>query len=115
MNTSDIRGMSTSQWAFWASAIPLTLTVLGISFFVARKIEPLKDLWHSLSDRWRTKSAADAFYPAPAVQPRQLYPAPQRMATGLQHRRTELSYDVDEGQTKPPRHIDARSRLSTYR
>ncbi|KAL8899238.1 MAG: hypothetical protein Q9207_006301 [Kuettlingeria erythrocarpa] len=85
MNTSDIRAMSTPQWAFWAAAIPLTLIVLGVSFFVARKIEPLKDIWHSLSDRWRTKPAAGGFYPAPAVQTRQLYAAPHRMATGLNY------------------------------
>ncbi|KAL8749114.1 MAG: hypothetical protein Q9184_006932, partial [Pyrenodesmia sp. 2 TL-2023] len=99
MNTSDIRGMSTPQWAFWASAIPLTLTVLGVSFFVARKIEPLKDLWYSLSDRWRTKPAAAGFYPAPAVQTQQLYARPQRVATGLQPRPTGLSFN-DRGRRR---------------
>ncbi|KAL8928161.1 MAG: hypothetical protein Q9208_001871 [Pyrenodesmia sp. 3 TL-2023] len=78
MNTSDVRNMSTPQWAFWAAAIPLTLIVLGVSVFVARNMEPLKDLWYSLSDRWRTKSAVGDFYPAPAVQTQQLYARPQR-------------------------------------
>ncbi|KAI4142571.1 MAG: hypothetical protein LQ341_003172, partial [Variospora aurantia] len=45
MNVADIREMGTQQWVFWASAVPLTTLVLGISFFVARKIEPLKDWW----------------------------------------------------------------------
>ena len=60
MNTSDIRDMSTPQWVFWASAIPLTLVVLGISFFVAKNIETLKDIWQSLPDRWRAKSPTAA-------------------------------------------------------
>ena len=93
MNTSDIREMSRPQWVFWASAIPLTLLVLGVSFFVARKIEPLKDLWHSLSDRWRTKPATGTFYPAPAVQTPQLYAGPQRVTTGLQHPQTGHAHD----------------------
>ena len=93
MNTSDIRDMSRPQWAFWASAIPLTLIVLGVSFFVARKIEPLKDLGHSLSDRWRTKPAASDFYPAPAVQTHQMYAGPQRVTTGLRHPQMGYTYD----------------------
>lgn len=93
MNTSDVRNMSTPQWAFWAAAIPLTLTVLGVSVFVARKMEPLKDLWYSLSDRWSTKPTAAGFYPTPAVQTQQLYARPQRVPTGLQPRPTGLSFD----------------------
>lgn len=96
MNTSDIRDMSRPQWAFWASAIPLTLIVLGISFFVARETEPLKDLWHSFSDRWRTKPAVSASYPAPAVQTHQLYVEPQRVPTGLQHRPSWPRHGYDD-------------------
>ena len=93
MNTSDIRDMSRPQWVFWASAIPLTLIVLGVSFFVARKIEPLRDLWHSFSDLWTTKSANSTFYSAPAVQTPQMYAGPQRTITGLQRRQTGYAYD----------------------
>ncbi|KAL8834003.1 MAG: hypothetical protein Q9170_003977 [Blastenia crenularia] len=68
MNTSDIRSMDTPQWAFWASAIPLTTIVVGISIFVARKIEPVKDWWNDLADRWKSKGdVTGGFYPAPAV------------------------------------------------
>lgn len=28
MNTSDIRGMHSQQWVFWAAAVPLTVVVL---------------------------------------------------------------------------------------
>ncbi|KAL9033264.1 MAG: hypothetical protein Q9180_006038, partial [Flavoplaca navasiana] len=90
MKTSDIRDMSTSQWLFWASAIPLTLIVLGISFFVAKNIETLKDIWQSLPDRWRAKSPAAApnIYESGQAAT-ELIPV---LATGSQHRQTPPLY-----------------------
>lgn len=35
MNTNDIRNMDTDQWAFWVSALPLTLIVILISVWSA--------------------------------------------------------------------------------
>ncbi|KAL8685314.1 MAG: hypothetical protein Q9218_007844, partial [Villophora microphyllina] len=67
MNTSDIRSMATPQWAFWASAIPLTAIVVGVSIFLARKIEPVKDFWNSIAERWRVQPEAQGFYPAPPM------------------------------------------------
>lgn len=96
MNTSDIRGMATPQWAFWASVIPVTVIVLGVSFFVARNIQGLKALWRSLSDRWRTESEAGGVYTAPAV----MYAGPPRAATGLQYPRIGL--EDDSGTRRKP-------------
>ncbi|KAL9010279.1 MAG: hypothetical protein Q9173_004768 [Seirophora scorigena] len=67
MNVADIRDMARPQWVFWASAVPLTALVVGISFFVARKIEPLKDWWQGVAGRWKTKPVPGGWYPAPAV------------------------------------------------
>ncbi|KAL8725603.1 MAG: hypothetical protein Q9181_006357, partial [Wetmoreana brouardii] len=88
MNTSDIRGMATPQWAFWASAIPVTAIVLGVSFFAARKMETIKDLWNSVSDRWKASPAAGDFYPAPAVQTQQIYDGPTPIVLGQSRQRT---------------------------
>ncbi|KAL9036668.1 MAG: hypothetical protein Q9180_004164 [Flavoplaca navasiana] len=90
MNTSDIRDMTTPQLVFWASAIPLTLIVLGISFFVAKNIETLKDIWQSLPDRWRAKSPAAAPNINESGQgATELIPA---LATGSQRRQTGPLY-----------------------
>ncbi|KAL8936945.1 MAG: hypothetical protein Q9216_004676 [Gyalolechia sp. 2 TL-2023] len=93
MNTSDIRDMATPQWAFWASAVPLTAIVVGVSIFVARKIEPVKDWWSSLSDRWRVKSGngmTGNVFPAPGLAVQQ--PPVQRMASGFAPPRQTRSY-----------------------
>lgn len=41
MNTSDIRSQSTTQWAFWAAAIPLTLIVIIASLWGADALPSL--------------------------------------------------------------------------
>ncbi|KAL9016864.1 MAG: hypothetical protein Q9185_005814 [Variospora sp. 1 TL-2023] len=93
MNVADIREMGTQQWVFWASAVPLTTLVLGISFFVARKIEPLKDWWQSVAGHWKTKPVPGGWYPAPAgVQPGRGHPGrvgTGRAGTGLRERRND--------------------------
>jgi hypothetical protein len=41
MNTADIRSQSTTQWAFWAVAIPLTLIVVIASLWGADALPSL--------------------------------------------------------------------------
>ncbi|KAI4111204.1 MAG: hypothetical protein LQ339_000665 [Xanthoria mediterranea] len=52
MNTTDIRDTKFPQWIFWVSAVPLTVLVVILSLFVAQQLEPLKDLWGRVQDRW---------------------------------------------------------------
>ena len=42
MNTADIRNMDQRQWVFWASAIPVTIIVIGLSVFAIRYFEPVR-------------------------------------------------------------------------
>lgn len=82
MNTADIRNLGTPQWIFWASALPLTAIVIGVSLFVAQKIEPVEDIWNRVMNRWRgegvsgqplaipTASAQQADSQAPSAQHR---------------------------------------------
>ncbi|KAL8932385.1 MAG: hypothetical protein Q9211_006344, partial [Gyalolechia sp. 1 TL-2023] len=94
MNTSDIRGMATPQWAFWASAVPLTATVVGVSIFVARKIEPMKDWWSSVAERWKVKpKPVGNVFPAPGLVTQQPM---QRMASGFSRQRPTQSYAWEE-------------------
>lgn len=65
MNVNDIRSMGRSQWIFWASALPLTAIVAGVSLFIAYKIEPVRDLWSGVADRWRSRDAPAELNPAP--------------------------------------------------
>ncbi|KAL8689744.1 MAG: hypothetical protein Q9224_004573, partial [Gallowayella concinna] len=51
MNTTDIRDTKYPQWIFWASALPLTIAVVGIALFVAQKMEPVQDLWSRFSEK----------------------------------------------------------------
>ncbi|KAI4193278.1 MAG: hypothetical protein LQ350_008394 [Teloschistes chrysophthalmus] len=71
MNVNDIRNMGRSQWVFWASALPLTAIVAGIALLVAYKIEPVKDFWSGIAERWKGKDAPAESYPAPAPVIRQ--------------------------------------------
>ncbi|KAI4251898.1 MAG: hypothetical protein LQ352_004583 [Teloschistes flavicans] len=67
MNVNDIRSMGRSQWIFWASALPLTAIVAGVSLFIAYKIEPVRDLWSGVADRWRSRDAPAELNPAPTI------------------------------------------------
>ncbi|KAL8806212.1 MAG: hypothetical protein Q9182_001487 [Xanthomendoza sp. 2 TL-2023] len=58
MNTTDIRDTKYPQWIFWATALPLTIAVVAIALFVAQKIEPVKDLWSRLSEKWDERHEA---------------------------------------------------------
>ncbi|KAL9001792.1 MAG: hypothetical protein Q9188_005249 [Gyalolechia gomerana] len=96
MNTSDIRDMTTPQWAFWASAVPLTAIVVGVSIFVARKIEPLKDWWSGFAHRWGVRPgnvAAGNVFPAPGMVMQQPV---QRMVSGFPHQRPGQNYAWEE-------------------
>jgi hypothetical protein len=51
MNTNDIRNMGSNQWVFWASAVPLTLFVIGLSLYLAGQQMPVQR-W-----MWRTATS----------------------------------------------------------
>ncbi|KAF2161615.1 hypothetical protein M409DRAFT_28009 [Zasmidium cellare ATCC 36951] len=48
MNTADVRQMPSTQWAFWASAIPFTLLVAALTLYWV-DVPPLRRWWM----RWR--------------------------------------------------------------
>ncbi|KAL8864668.1 MAG: hypothetical protein Q9174_007266 [Haloplaca sp. 1 TL-2023] len=56
MNTNDIRELAIPQWIFWVVAVPLTAIVVGISMFLAQKIESVRDTLSDFADRWRSES-----------------------------------------------------------
>lgn len=43
MNTSDIRAMRSSQWLFWAIAVPVASVVIGLSLLVVLKGEAIRE------------------------------------------------------------------------
>ncbi|KAL9578687.1 MAG: hypothetical protein Q9212_005562 [Teloschistes hypoglaucus] len=71
MNVNDIRDMGRSQWVFWASALPLTAIVAAVAILVAYKIEPVKDLWSGIAERWRGRDTPAQSYPPQAPVTRQ--------------------------------------------
>lgn len=60
MNTFDIRNMEIRQWAYWASAIPLTLLVMGLSLVAIRYLERIRHSWSDTVYRRETDAAADS-------------------------------------------------------
>lgn len=84
MNTTDIRNMDTHQWLFWACAIPLTTVVVGLSLLVANKVEPARQAWGRLLDRWAAVGPDTSGHPAPMAkqnfrpEPVAAYPPPPR-------------------------------------
>ena len=51
MNTYDIRNMGTSQWIFWAAAIPVTIIVVGLAVVAVLKIDAARGLWAKIIER----------------------------------------------------------------
>ena len=51
MNTYDIRNMGTRQWIFWATAIPVTITVMALAVFAVLNIDPVRELWARIVER----------------------------------------------------------------
>ena len=51
MNTYDIRNMGTSQWIFWAAAIPVTIIVVGLAVVAVLKIDAARGLWAKIVER----------------------------------------------------------------
>lgn len=45
MNTYDIRNMDKNQWIFWATAIPVTFIVVGLSAIAVLRIDSVRELW----------------------------------------------------------------------
>jgi hypothetical protein len=46
MNTVDIRDMDSSQWIFWATALPVTATIGGVSLLLAYYGTQMRDSLH---------------------------------------------------------------------
>ncbi|KAL8725953.1 MAG: hypothetical protein Q9166_007030 [cf. Caloplaca sp. 2 TL-2023] len=99
MNTADIRETKFPQCIFWASALPLTITVVIVSPAVAQKIEPIKDLWSRVHGKW------SAVHNAPAELYRHSTVVPDADAQNLQSTnvpRSRLRYYEPDYQWSPP-------------
>ena len=66
MNTADIRDMNKQQWVFWATAIPVTITVIGLSLFVIRYFEPARE---ALGHFWSHGRNEEQILTLPAAPP----------------------------------------------
>lgn len=51
MNTADIRDMGSSQWLFWAIAIPLTIFTMAIVMIIGYHGEELRDYFSGMFER----------------------------------------------------------------
>ena len=51
MNTYDIRNMDTKQWLFWATAVPVTVLVMGLAVVAVLNFDPVRGLWARVVDR----------------------------------------------------------------
>ncbi|KAL3418191.1 mg2+ transporter, partial [Phlyctema vagabunda] len=61
MNTVDIRDMGSSQWLFWAVGIPVTVIVVGLSLVFAHKIEPTREWWGRVKNRFSSAKIQPVF------------------------------------------------------
>lgn len=43
MSTTDIRNLEYGQWIFWATGLPLTALIIGVSMYIAYRGEYLRD------------------------------------------------------------------------
>lgn len=78
MNTKDIRGMEFNQWVFWATALPLTATIIVICLLWAGKLQKywprlMSSLARGAREKWLHQEMAEAcpapkagYYQAPA-------------------------------------------------
>ena len=57
MNTYDIRNMNTRQWLFWATAVPVTVLVIGLAVAAVLNFEPVRGLWAGIVERDRSQRA----------------------------------------------------------
>lgn len=51
MNTYDIRNMNTKQWLFRATAVPVTVPVMGLAVVAVLNFDPVRGLWARVVDR----------------------------------------------------------------
>ncbi|KAL8706967.1 MAG: hypothetical protein Q9201_000015 [Fulgogasparrea decipioides] len=100
MNTADIRSLGTPQWVFWASALPLTTVVVGLSLFIAQKLEPVKDAWSRVVDRWGAQEASDR-PPTATVEQEDHKRERVRVSPTAVRRSTESSTDYEAGRCAP--------------
>lgn len=57
MNTVDIRDMDSSQWIFWATALPVTATIGGVSLVLAYYGTQMRDSLHTSGTRIKRRLA----------------------------------------------------------
>ena len=55
MNTYDIRNMDTRQWLFWATAVPVTVLVMGLAVVAVLNLDPVRGVWARVVDRDNSK------------------------------------------------------------
>jgi hypothetical protein len=98
MNTSDIRNLKTSQWVFWAVAIPLTVVIITLCLIYTGEVQ---NFWKGLatlrSGKGRRVTFSNPSHDAPAGATPQTY--------GLIRRRprTEGVLVSSRGQGRPER------------
>ena len=51
MNTYDIRNMDTRQWLFWATAVPVTVLVMGLAVVAVLNFDLVRGIWARVVDR----------------------------------------------------------------
>jgi hypothetical protein len=99
MNTSDMRNMETSQWVFWAVAIPLTVFIVTLCLIYTGE---LQNVWKALamlrSGRGRRATFSPLSHDAPVG------PTPQTYSL-IRHRRprTEEAFISARGPSRPIR------------
>ncbi|RDW68486.1 hypothetical protein BP5796_09143 [Coleophoma crateriformis] len=60
MNTRDVRDMGSTQWIFWASAIPITIIIVGLSMLFAQRVEPTRQWFNRLMGGSGGKASGNA-------------------------------------------------------
>ncbi|KAL8679558.1 MAG: hypothetical protein Q9186_004152 [Xanthomendoza sp. 1 TL-2023] len=98
MNTTDIRDTKYPQWIFWASALPLTIAVVGIALFVAQKMEPVQDLWSRFSEKLDARHEAPSRINRPPTEDQE----GSRNTVGDVEVSVESSSGFGFGSTSPP-------------
>ncbi|KAF2188683.1 hypothetical protein K469DRAFT_703281 [Zopfia rhizophila CBS 207.26] len=75
MNTKDIRGMSQSQWIYWAAAIPLTLLVVILTMSFAGELGNLRSSASKLWTRRKVPAVPPPSYETAVAAPFPAYTA----------------------------------------
>jgi hypothetical protein len=80
MNTSDMRNMTTNQWIYWATAIPLTVVVIVVALYLSGELQTIFSWSSQFSDMFWNKWRFRGLSATPNSE--DLYPKSSRPATG---------------------------------